>query len=240
MPFLLLYLPKDPYEYNRTNTPCPSPASFKSIQLDPTFAEHKNAKACLDLVYDGMMGLLYAVLKGHLTLAKRVCIVIDALDELDQGVCSNLLEALRQLMHSFSPSVCILVTSRPLRCLKEYLPDMETIGVDTKAPDIEMFVRARLVSSVRLAKTTEKYPTLQAEILRAVITLSNGMYVHIVSLESPAPHNANIRKVSLCTNVHGRTLEASHPRRCQAVFGALAKVTRPGLRTIISTSSEQG
>ena len=110
------------------------------------------------------------------TLSKKIYIVIDALDELEEEDRRKLWRVIIRLTDSFSSSVNVMVTSRTNTYLADDLTDIRKIEIRTENDDILMYVKARLTSG-HLARILEPDPELKSHILHIIPAKSNGMYV---------------------------------------------------------------
>ncbi|KAL8729858.1 MAG: hypothetical protein Q9181_004854 [Wetmoreana brouardii] len=131
-----------------------SQLSSTPMEVRSSFAQHAKSQTRPD--YAEVTRLLFAVVVGRLALAKRVYIVIDALDELEKWDCRKLFEVIRQLVYAFSPSVSVMVTSRPSANLDDEFPDLKKFELATLTSDIELFLWVKSFIDELVTKRTPR------------------------------------------------------------------------------------
>lgn len=113
------------------------------------------------------------VLRKICSSLKAVHIVIDALDECSESedaaidVVSNIL--------AIGPTVRLLCTSRFSRTFETFFQDKQRIEISARDEDIRTFVKARLQEQTRLSRQVSADPTLQEDIVKSIIEVSQGM-----------------------------------------------------------------
>jgi hypothetical protein len=118
----------------------------------------------------------YLNLLQHLAKeCSEVYIVIDALDECidkdGQLIWSDLLTKLK----SSVPNMRLLYTSRDIEDTAGILSGSTLIGVHASEADIETYVQGQLQSKIVLLQFCQEDPTLQYNILQAVVSKVDGM-----------------------------------------------------------------
>ena len=148
-----------------------------SLEAQNSFAQHAKSQTLpVEVNY-----LLSAVIR---TLAKRVYIVIDGLDQLEEKGHRKLLRTVTRLTDSLSSSVNVIVTSRARAYLAKYLTDIREMEINPPSEAILMFANARLTPG-SLARILEPDPELKSRILHTIAACSNNMYVKSIDLKLP-------------------------------------------------------
>ncbi len=152
-----------------------------SPEVRNSFEQHTRSQTRLGLAE--ARSLLSVVILSRLASAKRIFIVLDALDEIIEGERSRLLGVLQKLVYTFASSVNIMVTSRVTRSFRNESADVKTIDFKliellVPLPDIQAYVNKRLASGSRLARLLDGHYGLELEVREAVVEHSDGMYVH--------------------------------------------------------------
>jgi hypothetical protein len=119
-------------------------------------------------------------------LPKRLVIVIDALDECDDDIISDIVELLVTTLDKYDPSVRIrlrfLVTSRPELHLLEFFTklhipsfDLSTVDPAARENDIRIFLEDQLRNIATSAPDWQKEP--KEEDIRLLAKISGGVFV---------------------------------------------------------------
>ncbi|KAL8913270.1 MAG: hypothetical protein Q9171_001917 [Xanthocarpia ochracea] len=151
-----------------------------SPEVRNSFEQHTRSQTRLGLAE--VRRLLFAVVLSRLASAKRIFIVLDALNEIEEGEGSRLLGVLQKLVYTFASSVNIMVTSRVSRCSLNESADFKTIDfklIELLVPstDIQAYINKRLVSGSRLARLLDGHYGLELEVREAVVKYSGGMFL---------------------------------------------------------------
>ena len=97
-------------------------------------------------------------------------VVIDALDECEKDVCSELLSTIRGLQLQIN--VSLLVTTRQLREVLDHLPSYPILEVRASESDITIYLRARMRTLPKFVQTDR---ALQDMIVTAIVSAVDGM-----------------------------------------------------------------
>ncbi|KAK5633651.1 hypothetical protein RRF57_009365 [Xylaria bambusicola] len=119
------------------------------------------------------------------TGAGKIWIVIDALDECQlrtqNSTCG--LHTWIKSLQGFRSTVHLLVTSRPEQdieaAIRSWALDRNIISMEDEMiqEDINSYVHTRVYESGELSQRWRERPKIQAEIVSAITTKANGMYV---------------------------------------------------------------
>ena len=137
------------------------------LEIQRSFVHHTEFKSqldCIELNY-----LLFSIIR---LLARKVYIVIDAVDWLEVDGRRKLLDAINQLADSFPSSVNIMITSRADAYSGNILTDVRIIQIRPRKEDVSTFVKARL-NSGHLARLLDRVPELKSEAIEAIVCNSN-------------------------------------------------------------------
>ncbi|KAF5340755.1 hypothetical protein D9611_007499 [Ephemerocybe angulata] len=111
-------------------------------------------------------------LKGILGLFSDAFIVIDGLDEVDDGTKDGLLRVVTSLQAH------VLITCRPLDLFKRrHTPHALHIPIQAQTGDIEIYVTERIKESTVLANILSENPTIAARFSTLVKEKSQGMFL---------------------------------------------------------------
>ena len=124
-----------------------------------------------------LASLLRDVIKAGLQSKKRVYVVIDALDELEEGTpeaCRRLFLAFQQLIKSFASSINVMVTGRRTPDLEYEMANVRALKFNPPTSMIEDYVKRRLRSR-HLARLSE---IQKSSILDTLTTRCEGRYVY--------------------------------------------------------------
>ncbi|KAF8538750.1 hypothetical protein BDD12DRAFT_884282 [Trichophaea hybrida] len=107
----------------------------------------------------------------------RVCILIDALDECEEGSCTKLLKQLQHLLQNATTTwpMKIIITSRPHIRVTSHLSDVTEMPLVAKSlnSDITAFVKAEV------HKQPQFSGSLGEEVQKALIDGANGMFLWV-------------------------------------------------------------
>ncbi|KAJ7844324.1 ankyrin repeat-containing domain protein [Mycena leptocephala] len=134
------------------------------------------------------------VLSSTILEYSKVYLIVDALDEYPDDQRGSLLTSLSGL----GSKVSIMLTSRPHVKDHEFLfPDMCMLEIRAREDDLRRYLDVEMTKSIRLARNIDKKPELRDEIMEAVVSQSNGMFLlakfHINSIKAQHTPNA-VRK----------------------------------------------
>lgn len=132
--------------------------------LRDMFTKHKarNTRPSQGELWDALLSLARAF--------KKVYVIIDALDECEREVCSELLSMIRRLQDT--SNVSLLVTTRPLREVLDHVPSYPLLEVRASKSDVDIYLRARMQTLPKFVRTDQ---TLQDQIVKAVVSAVDGM-----------------------------------------------------------------
>jgi Cdc6-like AAA superfamily ATPase len=119
------------------------------------------------------------VLRFELRRYSKVFIILDALDECEDGIASDILNELCRA----GPNVNVLVTSRYPKGDQSLFEHSPTVTIRPLEMDILRYVETRIKSSNQLYRHIARKPSLREEILDSVLKKAHGMcvsYSHIV------------------------------------------------------------
>jgi len=121
-----------------------------------------------------------SVLRSELRQLDRVFVVLDALDECDEG--NGCRRSLLAELQSF-PGINLMVTSRPHIGIED--PISEIVQVDIRASDDDLYtyVDGRISQDTRLAKHVKDHSDLRDDIKKTIVGAAQGMYVAIFRLD---------------------------------------------------------
>jgi hypothetical protein len=111
------------------------------------------------------------LLQAAITEWSKVYIIADAIDEYPEDQRQMLLKDLASL----SPTVNLLVTSRPHITLTRSFATFEVIDIRTNPDDIRRYVDAHIETSSCLSKHTETRPEIREEIHLKISSSVDGM-----------------------------------------------------------------
>jgi hypothetical protein len=113
------------------------------------------------------------VLRSTLAEYVKVYVVVDALDEYPEDLRHLLLDHLAAL----SPTVNLMITSRPHINLEAAFPHILRLEIRATEGDIRRYVDTQIMRSPRLSKHARTRPELTNEIQSEIISNVQGMYV---------------------------------------------------------------
>lgn len=124
---------------------------------------------------------------------KAFHVVVDALDECAESEDEAL--SFISAVLSLGPSIKLMCTSRPSEIFSSYFQHAEKIEVSARSDDVEKFLDSQLQSQSTLARHVKRDPALKDEIVTAVTSRCDGMYVFLCIPYSQPPLE---RKQPLC------------------------------------------
>jgi len=123
---------------------------------------------------------LMKTLQLEIATYTKVFIIVDALDEFLERDQVYLMTELKSL----SGAINLMVTSRPLPLIEEYLRDAEHLDIRAKDEDIKNYIEDRIQYGPRLARLVKTNGTLQESVVNKVSVNVNGMYVFPIFVTS--------------------------------------------------------
>ncbi|KAJ6587765.1 hypothetical protein B0H10DRAFT_1831473 [Mycena sp. CBHHK59/15] len=134
------------------------------------------------------------VLASTILEYSKVYLIVDALDEYPDDQRNSLLASLSGLGSKDS----IMLTSRPhVKDHESLFPDMCMLEIRAREDDLRRHLDVEMTKSTRLARYIDKNPELRDEIMKAVVSQSDGMFLlakfHINSIQAQHTPNA-VRK----------------------------------------------
>ena len=109
------------------------------------------------------------VMRELANLFAKLFVVVDGLDEVDDGTKEDLLQSLP----SFSGN--LLIASRPLDLFKELLPNALHVPIQARTEDIRLLVLERIQRSPRLKSILRNKPDLVEKLCDRIKEKSQGM-----------------------------------------------------------------
>ena len=103
----------------------------------------------------------------------RLFVVIDALDEMPDSMCSEFIKRIRSL----SPKLNLLVTSRKLESIAELFAGRPTFPIGAQNEDLITFIEARIAREPKLSKVMKQFPGLQKDTVATILEKSENMFV---------------------------------------------------------------
>ncbi|KAH6665146.1 hypothetical protein B0J14DRAFT_492700 [Halenospora varia] len=118
---------------------------------------------------------LSSMLQTQIATYGETYIVIDGLDECywDDERGPIFLDEILKLL----PDIHLMITSRPLASLEFELEDAVRLEISAREADVRAHLDRRLDENKRIASFVRKYPTLKTEIIDAVATKAQGMFL---------------------------------------------------------------
>ncbi|KAJ7046349.1 hypothetical protein C8F04DRAFT_988023, partial [Mycena alexandri] len=116
---------------------------------------------------------LHEILCDVMTQYSKVYVVVDAVDEYPEDARYILLRHLA----TASPSVDMMITSRPHILPDSSLPNLKTVEIRADEGDIRKYVDAHITMSSRLSKLIRTRPELRDEIHTQIATAVDGMFL---------------------------------------------------------------
>ncbi|KAF5340349.1 hypothetical protein D9611_007920 [Ephemerocybe angulata] len=110
-------------------------------------------------------------LQHIVSMLLKVFLLVDGLDEADDLVRDELLQALPLL------GANVLITSRPLDLYAHRIPNALHISIEARTEDIDHFVEEKVKSSSRLQAILSRKPALTNELKKRVRESSRGMFL---------------------------------------------------------------
>jgi chromosomal replication initiation ATPase DnaA len=104
---------------------------------------------------------------------RRVYIVVDALDELDEDQHTR--EDFLDTVQALHLNVQLLATSRDIPSIEEMIEDPLRIQIRARQEDVEKYVTSRIMLDRYLKKHCQSDATLEDKIKRALRGSSRGM-----------------------------------------------------------------
>lgn len=110
------------------------------------------------------------VLSSQILMWDRVFIVVDALDErLDNDYAFELLSAL------LCTKANVLVTSRRIASIGQYMEGSEKIEIKARSNDVELYLDAQFSENFRLRKLARDNPSLQSKVVKTIVSNAGDM-----------------------------------------------------------------
>lgn len=100
-------------------------------------------------------------------------VVVDALDECAESE-EDALQFVKALS-SIGPQIKVLCTSRFSTIFEGYFATSETLELSAHSQDIRIFLESQIEKGYRLSRHVRADPSLQDEIINAIIEESQGM-----------------------------------------------------------------
>ena len=114
------------------------------------------------------------LLQSKVMALSTVFIIVDALDECDEGKTRvGFLAELRNLL----PHIRLLVTSRPLVSIERSFEDDARLEIRAHDEDVKRYLRARIQKEPRLIQHVKADPTLEEQIITIITEKAQGMFV---------------------------------------------------------------
>jgi hypothetical protein len=107
----------------------------------------------------------------------EVFIIVDALDEYDEGDGVRDVLGGELLWLASLPQSHVMVTSRWLNSIKSLFPDCIRIEIRASDQDVTRYLEKRMDASVRLQRLLKDHATLKTEIINTLVDTSQGMSV---------------------------------------------------------------
>ncbi|WEW56343.1 hypothetical protein PRK78_001786 [Emydomyces testavorans] len=174
------------------------------------------------------------VLKSTFDNFDEVFLVLDGLDECNEGLRWDLIDQLEK----FGSKLRLLVTSRYLNAIDEELANFDRFEIKANRADIELFIDYQIKKNRNLRRLVLKSPNLRADIKDAVVKTAEHMFLlarlHVESLATAA--GLSVRYVRQKLQSLPNTLTATYDSAMQRIaeqepdhkkiaFKALAWVT---------------
>ena len=134
-----------------------------SPDLLSLYERHRDRKTSPTI--DEISQALYTTIGSH----KEVFCVIDALDECNDDLRSDLVKKMEQL----GPKLHVLITSRDM--IAEELDQYQRLEIKAKKADIELFIEHQIRTNKNLRKVINKSPSLSYDIKRGVVDRAENM-----------------------------------------------------------------
>jgi Cdc6-like AAA superfamily ATPase len=139
--------------------------AYIPVELTKIFQNHSETKMELPLSESTRA---FRAVVNHLS---RTFIIIDALDECDEGSRERLLEQLRHIV----PEIQILATSRHISRDESGFKNALRVEISAQREDLEIYVDSRLESETRLKQHIQGDSKLKAMIKSTLLERSQGM-----------------------------------------------------------------
>lgn len=147
-------------------------------QLAQTIARLPKPLSELFTKYDSRDGRpttseLQEVLVDIINHSQRSYVVIDALDECDDGIRDELLDALFDMQSRVMGKLCILATARPLAEIVDHFEHAPKLEVRARDEDVALYIQGRF--SAMKCKKARTNVDLCAEIQDTIVRCVDGM-----------------------------------------------------------------
>lgn len=126
------------------------------------------------------------ILSAEVGRLNHIYIVIDAFDECSKVTQAGLLQELRKIVKS--PRVKLLVTARPMEQVEIDPARTKTLEIYANQGDMRLYLEAEIDREERLSQIIRPDQTLRGQIVDAIISKANGMFLtaklHLSSIAS--------------------------------------------------------
>lgn len=122
-----------------------------------------------------MLGEWSKLLQSEVNRFSKVFIVVDALDECpNDGTRDSFLTVIKTVQ-KVQPSVRLSVTSRPSPTIEAEFETASRLEIRATDADVQSYLEQRIASSSQMARHVKKDPSLQGNIVNAILEQSKGM-----------------------------------------------------------------